>query len=95
MFAIMPNQVNVRELRTQSAAAWDALEASGTLVVTHNGAPLAALVSLDPDHYEEDLAARRRARAQRALQTLQLAPKPALSAHEIESEIKAVRKARA
>ena len=74
---------------------WEALEASGTLVVTHNGAPLAALVSLDPDHYEEDLAALRRARAQRALQTLQSAPKPALSAHEIESEIKAVRKARA
>lgn len=90
----MPNQVNVRELRTQSAAVWEALEASGTLVVTHNGSPLAALVSLDPDHYEEDLAALRRARAQRALQTLQSAPKPALTAQEIASEIKAVRKAR-
>ena len=91
----MPNQINVRELRTQSAAVWDALEASGTLVVTHNGSPLAALVSLDPEHYEEDLAALRRARAQRSLQTLQSARKPVLSAEEIQSEIEAARKARA
>jgi len=90
----MPNQINVRELRTQSAAVWEALEESGTLVITHNGSPLAALVSLDPEHYEEDLAALRRARAQRALQTLQSARKPALSLEEVQSEIKAARKAR-
>ena len=89
----MSTQVNVRELRTQSAAVWVALEAAGTLVVTHNGAPLAALISLDPDHVEEDMAAIRRARAQRALQTLQSSPKN-LSEPEIEAEIQAVRQAR-
>jgi antitoxin (DNA-binding transcriptional repressor) of toxin-antitoxin stability system len=89
----MTNQVNVRELRTQSAAVWEALEGAGTLVVTHNGSPLAALISLDPEHVEEDLAAIRRARAQRALQVMQSNPK-ALTPEEIESEIHAVRKAR-
>lgn len=89
----MTNQVNVRELRTQSAAVWEALEGAGTLVVTHNGTPLAALVSLDPDHVEEDMAAIRRARAQRALQVLQSVPK-ALAPEDIEAEIQAVRKSR-
>jgi antitoxin (DNA-binding transcriptional repressor) of toxin-antitoxin stability system len=91
---IMSNQVNVRELRTQSAAVWEALEDAGTLVVTHNGNPLAALVSLDPDHVEEDLAALRKARASRALQTLQSVSMAAISAQTIEHEIQAVRKAR-
>lgn len=90
----MSNQVNVRELRTQSAAVWEALEDAGTLVVTHNGNPLAALVSLDPEHVEEDLAALRKARASRALQTMQSISKAPLSAHAIEHEIQAVRKAR-
>jgi antitoxin (DNA-binding transcriptional repressor) of toxin-antitoxin stability system len=89
----MTNQVNVRELRTQSAAVWEALEGAGTLVVTHNGSPLAALVSLDPEHVEEDLAAIRRARAQRALQVLQ-SSRRAATPEEIEAEIQAVRKAR-
>lgn len=88
------SQVNVRELRTQSAAVWEALEDAGTLVVTSNGTPLAALVSLDPEHYEEDMAALRRARAQRALLTLQSSRKPALSGTEIDAEIRAVRNGR-
>ncbi len=89
----MNSQVNVRELRTQSAAVWEALEDAGTLVVTHNGSPLAALVSLDPEHVEEDLAAIRRARSQRALQILQSSRKT-FPPSEIETEIQAVRKAR-
>lgn len=90
----MTSQVNIRELRTHTAAVWEALEEAGTLVVTNNGAPLAALVSLDPDHYEEDMAALRRARAQRALQNLQTAKKPSLSAAEIHAEIRATRQER-
>jgi antitoxin (DNA-binding transcriptional repressor) of toxin-antitoxin stability system len=90
----MSNQVNVRELRTQTAAVWEALEDAGTLVVTHNGSPLAALVSLDPDHVEEDLAALRKARASRALQTLQSVSRAPVSTQMIEHEIQAVRKAR-
>jgi antitoxin (DNA-binding transcriptional repressor) of toxin-antitoxin stability system len=90
----MNKMVNVRELRTQSAAVWEALEDAGTLLVTHNGSPLAALVSLDPDNYEEEMSALRRVRAARALQTLQSTGRSAFSDTDIDDEINSVRQAR-
>lgn len=90
--------ISVRDFREKSAKIWDALQKEQELVITSNGKPIAILSNASEGDLEETLAAIRKARAQLALTMIQQsslsAGKDKLSDSEIESEIKAVRKAR-
>ena len=63
--------VSVRELRTRSAAVWDALSEEKDLVVTSNGKPIAVLSATTASTLEASLAALRQARAQLAVAAMQ------------------------
>ena len=63
--------VSVRELRTRSAAVWDALSKEKDLVVTSNGMPIAILSATSTSTLEASLAALRQARAQLAVAAMQ------------------------
>ena len=90
--------VNVRELRTRTAAVWKELENEKDLVITSNGKPVALLSSVSEDSLEPRLAALRRARTAAAVEAAQLASlksgRSRMSPEEIDAEIDAVRKAR-
>ena len=91
--------VSVRELRGRSADVWKTLAAEKELVVTSNGRPIALLSETSEDRLEESLQALRRARAELAAASMQRASLAAgtdrLTLDEINSEIAAVREARA
>ena len=91
--------VSVRELRGRSADVWKTLAAEKELVVTSNGRPIALLSETSEDRLEESLQALRRARAEIAAASMQRASLAAgtdrLTLDEINSEIAAVREARA
>ena len=91
--------VSVRELRGRSAAVWKTLAAEKELVVTSNGRPIALLSETSEERLEESLNALRRARAELAAASMQRASLAAgtdrLTLDEINSEIAAVREARA
>ena len=90
--------VSVRELRGKSAAVWTALEQEQEMVITSNGKPIALLSATSEESLEESLAALRSARALAAIDAMQQASLKAgtdrLSAADITTEIKAVRKGR-
>ena len=90
--------VSVRELRSRSAAVWQALDEDRHLVVTSNGKPIALLCATSPATFDETLAALRQAEALQAIESMQRsAPESGadrLSLDEINAEIAAVRQRR-
>ena len=90
--------VNVRELRTRTAAVWKELKSEQDLVITSNGKPVALLSSVSEESLEQRLAANRRARAVAAVEEMQKASLRTggfrITSEEINAEIDAVRKAR-
>ncbi len=90
--------VSVRELRTQSAAVWDALSKEKDLVVTSNGKPIAVLSATTAPTLEASLAALRQARAQLAVAAMQQRAQETgsdrLTLDDVNAEIEAVRRQR-
>ena len=90
--------VSVRELRTRSAAVWDALSEEKDLVVTSNGKPIAVLSATTASTLEASLAALRQARAQLAVAAMQERARETgadrLTLEDIDAEIQAVRRQR-
>ena len=90
--------VSVRELRTQSAAVWDALRKEKDLVVTSNGKPIAVLSATTASTLEASLAALRQARAQLAVAAMQQRAQETgsdkLTLDDVNAEIEAVRRQR-
>ena len=90
--------VSVRELRTRSAAVWDALSEEKDLVVTSNGKPIAVLSATTASTLEASLAALRQARAQLAVAAMQERARETgadrLTLDDINAEIQAVRRQR-
>jgi antitoxin (DNA-binding transcriptional repressor) of toxin-antitoxin stability system len=84
--------VTVRDLRTSPARVWKSLPEEQELVLTNNGKPIALITPLGDGNLEETLAAVRKARAQSAVQQLQLASiqnnLSRLSMDEINAEIR-------
>ena len=92
------NFVSVRELRSRSAAVWQALDEERHLVITSNGKPIALLSATSPETFDETLAALRQAEALRAIESMQQSAREAgadrLFLGEINAEIAAVRQRR-
>ena len=90
--------VSVRELRTQSAAVWDALSKEKDLVVTSNGKPIALLSATTASTLEASLAALRQARAQLAIAAMQERARKTgadrLTLEDVSAEIEAARRQR-
>lgn len=90
--------VSVRELRTRSAAVWDALSEEKDLVVTSNGKPIAVLSATTASTLEASLAALRQARAQLAVAAMQERARETgadrSTLEDINAEIRAVRRQR-
>lgn len=94
----MMNFVSVRELRSRSAAVWQALDAERHLVVTSNGKPIALLTATSPETFDETLAALRQAEALRAIESMHRSAREAgadrLTLNEINAEIADMRRRR-
>ena len=90
--------VSVRQLRTESAAVWEALAAGKDLVVTSNGKPIAVLSATTATTLEAFLAALRQARAQLAVAAMQRRAKETgadqFTLDEVNAEIQAARRQR-
>lgn len=87
--------VTVRELREQSGAIWQRIEAGEEFVVTRNGKPIALLMHTEPGEVEQALRAHRAARFGAVLKRLQDQARASgasqLSDDDIQAEIDAVR----
>ena len=92
------NFVSVRELRTRSAAVWNALSEEKDLVVTSNGKPIAVLSATTAATVEASLAALRQARAQLAVAAMQQRASETnadrMTLGDVNAEIDAVRRRR-
>ena len=90
--------VSIRQLRTESAAVWEALAASKDLVVTSNGKPIAVLSATTATTLEASLAALRQARAQLAVAAMQRSAKETgadqFTLDDVNAEIEAARRQR-
>ena len=88
--------VSVRELRLQPGKVWAMAEEEKDLIITSNGRPVAILTGVTPETLDEELVARRRARALAALDRLHKESvkkgKHRVSDGEIRTEIEAVRR---
>ncbi len=91
--------VTVRDLRLKPGQVWERLGREGEMIVTSNGRPIALLIPVNEDNFEQTVAALRRARALMAMEGMQRASLAAgtsrMSNAEIEAEIRAVRRSRA
>lgn len=90
--------VSVRELRTRSAAVWNALSEEKDLVVTSNGKPIAVLSATTASTLEASLAALRQARAQLSVAAMQERARKIgadrLTLEDVNAEIEAARRQR-
>ena len=90
--------VSICQLRTESAAVWEALAASKDLVVTSNGKPVAVLSATTATTLEVSLAALRQARAQLAVTAMQRRAKETgadqFTLDDVDAEIEAARRQR-
>jgi len=88
--------ISVRDLRLKPGEVWKLSKQEKDLIITTNGRPIAILVGITEDTLEEELDAIHRARALRALDSLQqesvFKGTDRLSSAEIDLEISAVRK---
>jgi antitoxin (DNA-binding transcriptional repressor) of toxin-antitoxin stability system len=89
--------ITVRDLRGRSGQVWTKLAREREVILTSNGKPIAILSAVSEDTLEESLAAVRRARAVAAVEKMQRQSVQAgtdnISSKDIDTEIKAVRKA--
>ena len=87
--------ISVRQLRTESAAVWEALEAAKDLVITSNGKPIALLSATTAITLDASLAALRQARAQLAVVAMQQRANETgadrLTLDEVNAEVEAAR----
>lgn len=87
--------VTVRDLRTTPAQVWKSLPEEQELILTNNGKPIALITPLGESDLEETLSAVRKARAQSAIQQMQLSAVQnglsRMSSEDIEAEITASR----
>ena len=90
--------ISVRELRSRSAAVWEALDAQRRMVVTSNGKPIAFLVATSPELFDSTLEALQQAEALQALESIRQSARESgaaeLSLDETDAEIAAARAAR-
>lgn len=90
--------ISVRELRSRSAAVWEALDSQRRMVVTSNGKPIAFLVATSPEIFDSTLEALQQAEALQALESIRRSARESgaaeLSLDEIDAEIAAARAAR-
>ncbi|MDA3955251.1 type II toxin-antitoxin system Phd/YefM family antitoxin [Oceanispirochaeta sp.] len=90
--------VTVRDIRTTPAKIWKSLPEEQELILTNNGKPIALITPLGENDLEQTLTAVRTARAQSAIQQMQLSSirnnLSQLSIEEIEAEISNTRKSR-
>lgn len=90
--------VSVRQLRTESAAVWEALAAAKDLVITSNGKPIAVLSATTGATLEASLVALRQARAQLAVAAMQRRAKETgadqFTLDDVNAEIEAARRQR-
>jgi antitoxin (DNA-binding transcriptional repressor) of toxin-antitoxin stability system len=86
--------VTTRELVTELKQTRERLSEEGDLTLTLNGKPIAVMVSVQEDDYEETLRAIRQAKALQLIQGMRLEARERgyLSTAEIEDEIRAARK---
>jgi len=88
--------ISAREFRINPGGVWGALKTERDLVVTSNGKPIAIMIASRDSTLEGDLAALHRARALRAVETLQKESvrtgRDRLGMKEIEREIRAYRR---
>ncbi len=91
--------VSVRDFRLKPGQVWERLGREGEMIVTSNGRPIALLIPVNEDNFEQTVAALRRSRVLMALEGMQRASLAAgtdrMSEAEIEAEIKAARRSRA
>jgi antitoxin (DNA-binding transcriptional repressor) of toxin-antitoxin stability system len=89
----------VRELRGNSAQAWEKLQKERELVITSNGKPIAIMTAVSEENLEESLKLLRRLQAVMAVEAMQQESTEKgldkLPLAEINKEILAVRKKRA
>ena len=90
--------VSVRELRLKPGDVWKLAKQEKDVIITANGRPVAILTGIDEDRVEEELDAIHRARALRALESIQrdsvIKGTDRISGEEINREIDAVRRER-
>lgn len=93
------NFITVRDLKTQSAKVWQMLGKDHDLVLTNHGRPVAVIIETAGEDLERTLSDLKALRAMRAVERVQAKAKAqgldAMTLDEINSEIKAVRQARA
>ena len=90
---------SARDIRNTPGALWRALRRNVTVALTSNGVPRALVISIDEGDLERALDVARRVRAQLAASRMREDARrqglDALSAAEIDAEIRAVRSGRA
>ena len=88
--------VTVRELREQSAAVWNRVQAGEEMVVTRNGKPFALLIHTEPGRVDETLKLLRLQAFQREWQALaaqvQAGGAAEMTDDDIQAEVKAARR---
>ena len=62
--------VSIRDFRAKAAAFRRDIETGGEVILTINGKPFALLTPVDPEDFEKDVLAVRRARARRAVERI-------------------------
>jgi len=87
--------LSVRDLKTKSSQVWRELPGEKEMIVTSNGRPIAILSSIDEKNLEEVLTSLRRARAAKAVASIQYESvqkgTDKISMDDIDSEIASVR----
>jgi len=88
------NFYTVRDLRTESKAMFETLDAGNDIVITNNGKPAALMIDIDQDNFEEVLQAVRQAKAMIAFNSMRMkaAAHGYMSEEDIEAEIEAARR---
>jgi len=90
--------VTIRDFRNKTAEIRKELETDREVILTSNGRPFAMVTGLDPDSVEEEVIARRRARALLLLDRIQADAKAhgldKMTMEEIDAEIAAARRER-
>jgi hypothetical protein len=90
--------LSVGDLRGKSGQVWRELPREKEMVVTSNGRPIPVLAAVNEANLDESLAAWRRARATRAIASIQQDPMRKRTdrtpMHEIDAEIRRERAAR-
>ena len=87
--------ISVRELRSRSAAVWEALQTQRRMVIASNGRPIAFLVATSPETFDSTLETLRQAESLEAMESIRQTARETgaadLSLNAMNAEIAAVR----